>query len=172
MLKPVEIRAARLEDGGEILRCLAEAFDAYRDCYTPAAFADTTLDPDTLQERMQTMHILVAMQEGAVIGTVAGSHDGAEGHLRGMAVLPEFAGSGVAAMLLGEIENWLRNCGCSRVTLDTTEPLTRATKFYEKNGYSPSGRVTDFYGMPLIEYEKWLNAQPKILVSPSFKTNT
>jgi DNA-binding transcriptional MerR regulator len=43
------------------------------------------------------------------------------------------------------------------VTLDTTEPLTRAIRFYERQGYSPSGRVTDFYGMKLYEYRKALH---------------
>ena len=38
------IRKARLEDAGEILECLAQAFAPYRGSYTPAAFADTVLD--------------------------------------------------------------------------------------------------------------------------------
>ena len=33
-------------------------------------------------------------------------------------------------------------------------PLQRAIRFYERNGYRPSGRVADFFGMPLFEYVK------------------
>jgi len=29
-------------------------------------------------------------------------------------------------------------------------------RFYEKNGFRRSGKVTDFYGMPLFEYVKTL----------------
>jgi GNAT superfamily N-acetyltransferase len=77
-----------------------------------------------------------------------------EGHLRGMAVRSEWHGAGAAQALLEHAESELRAQGCWRVTLDTTLPLERAMRFYEKNGYRRSGRVTDFFGMRLIEYEK------------------
>lgn len=82
--------------------------------------------------------------------------DVTEGHLRGMAVLPEWQGGGVAEALLraAEAELVSRNCAC--ITLDTTEPLQRATRFYEKHGYRRSGRVSDFFGMRLHEYVKYL----------------
>jgi hypothetical protein len=35
-------------------------------------------------------------------------------------------------------------------------PLEAAMTFYEKHGYVRSGRVTDFFGMRLIEYAKRL----------------
>ena len=71
-----------------------------------------------------------------------------------MAVLPELRGSGLAAALLTEIEMWLKNHGCKRITLDTTLPLNAAIKFYENNGYKRSGRLEDFFDMPLVEYVK------------------
>ena len=40
------------------------------------------------------------------------------------------------------------------MTLNTTEPLSAAMKFYEKHGYQRSGRVSDFFGMRLIGYAK------------------
>ena len=51
----------------------------------------------------------------------------------------------------------LRACGCARVTLDTTEPLRRAIRFYERNGFRPTGAVGDFFGMPLFEYARALD---------------
>ena len=104
------------------------------------------------------MTILVATDEaGKVVGTVAGklaSKD--EGHLHGMAVLPECQGCGVAAQLLAAIESHLQSQCCTRITLDTTELLKRAARLYEKNGYKLSGRVTDFFGMALYEFAKTL----------------
>ena len=73
-----------------------------------------------------------------------------------MAALPSIRGKGLAAQLLGQAEMELRSRGCARITLDTTEPLERAMRFCEKNGYRRSARVSDFLGMPLIEYQKTL----------------
>jgi GNAT superfamily N-acetyltransferase len=75
-------------------------------------------------------------------------------HLRGMAVLPEWHGRGIAEELLQCAEAELDDRGCSQVSLDTTEPLQRAMRFYERHGYLASGRTTDFFGMPLHEYVK------------------
>ena len=152
------IRQAALADSESLLRCLVAAFAPYREQYMPAAFADTVLDESTLRTRLQSMHVLVAISNGQVVGTVAAAvHDGTEGHLRGMAVLPQFRGAGLAAQLLDTVEEWLRTQGCTRVSLDTTLPLQAAMKFYEKHSYTRSGRVTDFFGMPLIEYVKTLS---------------
>jgi GNAT superfamily N-acetyltransferase len=153
-----EIRPAQEGDAAAILECLAVAFAPYRERYTPAAFADTVLDRSILGARMQKMHILVAVSDGQIVGTVAGSTDeSGEGHLRGMAVLPKFHGTGIASRLLLAIEEWLQAQGCTRVSLGTTLPLQAAIKFYEKCGYSRSGTVRDFFGMPLIEYVKSLD---------------
>jgi GNAT superfamily N-acetyltransferase len=153
----VEIRQAQETDANAILHCLGAAFAPYREQYTATAFADTVLDDSAIRERMRSMHILVAVSAAQIVGTVAASlkHE-QEGHLRGMAVLPQFRRTGVAAQLLSAIEDWLRIKGCMRVSLDTTLPLQAAINFYEKHGYVRSGRVTDFFGMPLIEYVKSL----------------
>ena len=149
----VTIRAATQSDAEAILNCLSTAFEPYRHQYTPGGFADTILDPQTLQVRMRNMQVLVAVIAGRIVGTVAGAaSDDGEGHLRGMAVLPDHKGTGIAGRLLSAIEEWLCAHGCKRITLDTTLPLSAAMKFYEKHGYSQSGRVADFFGMPLIEY--------------------
>jgi ribosomal protein S18 acetylase RimI-like enzyme len=148
------IRTATEADSATILECLRAAFDPYRADYALEAFADTTLTPETLQRRFSTMRILVATSEaGDVVGTVAYTIvNPAEGHIRGMAVLPAWQGHGVAEHLLSAVESELRAQKCSRITLDTTEPLVSAIRFYEKKGFRRSGKVGDFFGMPLIEY--------------------
>lgn len=147
------IRKATAGDSAAILAVLRAAFAPYESRYTPAGFEDTVLTPDTLRERFKSMTILVAEEQG-IVGTIACSASGDEGHLRGMGVLPAFLGKGVAEELLGAAEEQLRARNCKRVTLDTTGPLERAMRFYEKHGYRRSGRVSDFFGMPLYEYEK------------------
>ncbi len=172
------IRKASRDDAAGILGCLRSAFEDYRDFYTPAAFLDTVLTPEALQVRLAEMSVFVAdhpasqldhgparvlpsIDRSAVIPPIVGTiacHvvDDKEGHLRGMAVLPAWRGTGLASQLLGRAESELRARNCTHITLDTTEPLQHAMRFYEKHGYRRSGKISDFFGMPLIEYHKAL----------------
>lgn len=153
----MEIAIAAPQDAEGILECLRVAFEPYRAEYSAAGFDDTTLDRKSLRRRMRNMTVLVARDDsGAVIGTVAFSVQHGEGHLRGMAVRPEQQGRGVGKQLLRIAERMLLSQHCRRVTLDTTVPLQRAMRFYERSGYRASGRVSEFFGMPLYQYEKLL----------------
>jgi GNAT superfamily N-acetyltransferase len=141
-----------------VLKCLHVAFAPYENQYTAEGFADTALTDDTIHQRIAAMTVFVAEEERAgVIGTiacgmVAGAGD--EGHIRGMAVSPTWQGHGVADALLAAVETELRDLKCNRITLDTTAPLQRAIRFYERNGFRASGNIGDFFGMPLYQYVK------------------
>ncbi len=152
----IVIRRASAADARGILECLAAAFEPYRASYTPDAYLDTVLTEETILQRLKSMQVLVAVTpDEEVVGTLAClPSEGGEGHLRGMAVLPEWQGRGLAGKLLDTAEAELLNRGCSRITLDTTEPLGPAIRFYESHGYRRSGTITDFFGMPLHEYAK------------------
>ena len=117
---------------------------------------DTILTTETFLHRLSEMSVFVATgASGEAVGTIACEVlDDGEGHLRGMAVRTELHGSGLSNRLLERAEDELRMAGCKIITLDTTEPLNRAIRFYEKNGYRPTGKVGSFFGMPLLEYSK------------------
>jgi N-acetylglutamate synthase-like GNAT family acetyltransferase len=155
---PFAVRKASAEDCAQILQCLREAFEPYREAYTPKAFLDTVLSPAALEKRFSTISIFVAAGPGGeIIGTIGCNRvNQLEGHIRGMAVRNAWHGSGAAHRLLEAAEAELRALGCQRITLDTTEPLRRAISFYRKKGFQPTGMVTDFFGMPLYEYAKQL----------------
>ena len=150
------IRSAGVEDAAAILQCLRAAFEPYHTQYTPQAWLDTVMTPETLLQRLTSITVLVAVDaQGNVVGTIGGvAVSSSEGHLRGMAVPPEWHGRGIAQRLLEAMEKHLLGKGCSRISLDTTEPLQRDTRFYEEHGFRRTGKVTDFFGMPLIEYLK------------------
>lgn len=155
---PVSIRPATAKDASAVTDCLQSAFESHRGGYTPDAYRETTLTPELYRERFASMTILVAVADKyLVVGTLAFQviAEG-QGHLRGMAVLPAWHGTGVAERLLATAERELRAVGCSHVSLDTTEPLERAVRFYEKHGYRSTGRVTAFFGMAMFEYAKLL----------------
>ena len=156
----VAVRRAQVEDAESIVTCLESAFDPFRSAYTPDAFRDTVPSPEAIRARMSHMTIYVAIvADGDNVGTVASAMEGKEGHLRGMAVRPSWQGHSIAAHLLSAVEHDLVAAGCERLTLDTTLPLQRAMRFYQRNGFVASGRVTDFFGMPLHEYVKPLISQ-------------
>jgi ribosomal protein S18 acetylase RimI-like enzyme len=150
------IRRAAHQDASGILQCLHAAFETYRESYTPEAFHDTVLTLETLHQRLNTMTLFVAVsRSNEIIGTIGCSLTSTEeGHIRGMAVQPGWHGCGVAEELLHSCESELRNRKCVRITLDTTQPLLRAIRFYERNGYRPTGNIADFFGMRLFEYVK------------------
>ena len=152
------IRRAGPSDTDGVLECLRLAFEPYRDRYTHEALLDTVMSADTIARRFNEMCVLVAANEdGQIVGTIGYKvDDGHEGHIRGMAVTPTHLGSGVATRLLEAVETALRQEGCLLVSLDTTEPLQRAVRFYERNGFSFSGASSDFFGMRLLELTKRL----------------
>jgi GNAT superfamily N-acetyltransferase len=151
----ISIRSATHADCERILSCLSSAFAQYESSYSPAAYADTVLTNESLRKRMDDMQVFVAVSgSGEIIGTIACKALDEDGHLRGMAVLPEWQGHGLAKLLLDRAESEMRDQGCKRITLDTTEPLKRAVRFYERNGFRSTGKVSDFFGMPLFEYAR------------------
>jgi len=152
------VRRANPADGDGILTCLHSAFEPSKTSYTRDAYADTVLDGAALNQRLSEMIIFIALSEsGVVVGTIACKMvDVEEGYLRGMAVLPPWQGTDAAQQLLEQAQSELRQLGCRRITLDTTAPLKRAMRFYERNGFRATDRVTDFFGMKLFEYQKKL----------------
>ena len=152
----VLLRKAEAGDSAAISACLAAAFARFRDQYTPEAYADTVPNADGILRRMREMNVLVAVSDSAIVGTLGYTVSGSEGHLRGMAVVPEWQGTGVASDLLAAVETELQQRGCDSITLDTTEPLQSAIRFYQNRGYCRWGRTADFFGMPLYEYRKLL----------------
>lgn len=157
-LSAVTIRQATAADCEGILACLHSAFAPFQSQYTPGAYNDTVLDLNTVRERLHEMTVFTAVSDsGEIVGTIAcKALRNGEGHLRGMAVLPLWQGRGISQLLLDRAESHLREGGCNRITLDTTEPLKRAIRFYERNGFCATGRSVDFFGMSLFEYAKRL----------------
>jgi len=151
------IRRAQMEDVESLCACLELAFESFRAKYTSDAFRDTVPSARAMRERMVHMVVYAAVAtDGEIVGTIASAMEGDEAHLRGMAVLPVWHGRGIAEQLLRAAEKDLLAAGCVRITLDTTVPLQRAIRFYQRNGFVASGRVTDFFGMDLYEYVKVL----------------
>jgi len=153
----ISIRRATDADIDGILTCLHLAFEPYKTSYTPAAYQDTVPTFSGVEQRLREMCVLVAVnQANEILGTLAyQALKDNEGHLRGMAILPQWQRRGLAKRLLERAESDLRERNCSRCTLDTTPQLRDAIRFYESNGYIATGK-SDLFGVPLIDYVKQL----------------
>lgn len=147
------LRRASPEDAEGILECLAAAFEPYRESYTLGGFADTVQAPNTLPRRLAGMSVFVA----------AGGRGGRDGRMRGDGRrgarprdgrAPGLAGTRRRAAAPPRGGRRAAGEGLSARDLETTAPLARAIRFYEINGYSATGRISDFFGMPLFEYAK------------------
>lgn len=152
----IRIRRATVRDVPEILGCLAAAFAPFRRQYTEVAYAATVLDERRLSRRMSRMTVLVAAGPGGrVLGTISvKSVSPPHAHLRGMAVLPEAQGQGVGSRLLRRAVAWARAEGHGVVTLETTEVLREAGRFYRSRGFRETGRTRRWGGMRLLAFER------------------
>ncbi|UCC19205.1 MAG: GNAT family N-acetyltransferase [Promethearchaeota archaeon] len=154
------IRKAIHSDANNIHKVILAAFEEYQEYYTPEGFADTVMSEKSTLERMREMILYVAInQEGSIIGSIGWQKiNEKEGHIRGMAVHPQWQGrNSPAKALLQIVENDAKSRGCTFLTLNTTEILKRAQKFYEKNGFKRTGKMGDFFGSTIYEYIKLLD---------------
>jgi ribosomal protein S18 acetylase RimI-like enzyme len=64
-------------------------------------------------------------------------------------VSPRRHGAGVGLTLLRYVEQEVRNAGGRLLIIETSdaEPLSRARRFYVRNGYAECGRIPDFYAV-------------------------
>ena len=95
-------------------------------------------------------------QRKRIIGTIGWQKvDNKEGHIRGMAVIPNRQGKNSPAIaLLRIVEEDAKSEGCTLLTLDTTAILERAQSFYRKCGFKKTGKTGDFFGSTIYEFAK------------------
>ncbi|MFX0027241.1 MAG: GNAT family N-acetyltransferase [Candidatus Hermodarchaeota archaeon] len=159
MLIDFTIRLATIKDAKAVHEILLDAFEEYRSFYSPEGFTDTVLSEEKAKDRIKDMKVYVAVdQQSKIIGTIGWQKlNKFEGHIRGMGVIPSRQGKRSPAMsLLKCVERDAQLEKCKILTLDTTEILKRAQKFYEKNGYKRTGKIGDFFGSIIYEFAKTL----------------
>jgi GNAT superfamily N-acetyltransferase len=92
--------------------------------------------------------------DGRVVGVASGgtneSHPGTR-WLYGMYVSPGARGSGVADLLVDEVEKWARDQGVDKLYLHVAGPMSRAKAFYESVGFSETGDVMNMARDPSIQ---------------------
>jgi len=79
--------------------------------------------------------ILVAVDNGRIIGTVIGGFDGRRGMIYHLAVLTEYQKHGTGKALLHEVEKRLQDIGCLKVYLMVTHDNASIVPYYENEGW-------------------------------------
>jgi ribosomal protein S18 acetylase RimI-like enzyme len=154
----VQIRRAILADAPDIAAVLLSAFAEYESLYTPAAFAATTPTANQILVRMAEGPIWVALQDNALMGTLAAVLKHEALYLRGMGIVPVARGARIGDKLLAQAEEFAAQHSCERMFLSTTPFLTRAIRLYEQFGFRRNAEGPhDLFGTPLFTMSKSLH---------------
>lgn len=85
--------------------------------------------------------LLLAEEDGKVVGNILGSHDERKGWVNHLAVLPEYEGKGVSAMLLEHLEKWFCEQSVEIFAALIDHDKRRSQSFFAKHGYSYGGHI-------------------------------
>jgi len=91
--------------------------------------------------------MLLAEEDGHLVGSALGGWDGRRGWLYHVAVHRDERRRGIGRTLVAEMERRLHDLGCPKLNLIVWDDNTEAMRFWEANGYERD---------PTVEYSKRL----------------
>jgi ribosomal protein S18 acetylase RimI-like enzyme len=168
----IEIRDARPEEYAEAGRVTA---DAYREFVTPGrSWEEYLVRLADVADRARRTSIIVAVEDGEVLGTVTLELDGrtdtesrnnreaeplrpGQAHVRMLGVAPQARGRGVGRMLMDACLEESRRAGKTQLTLNTTERMKAARRMYESMGFTRTEDTVFPDGFVLLGYRKELS---------------
>lgn len=86
--------------------------------------------------------MLVALDDGAVVGSVMAGYDGHRGWISRIAVLKRYQKGGLGRALIAAAEARLADLGCIKINLQVVESNAGAIAFYERAGFRIERRVS------------------------------
>ena len=151
------IRRASPSDSHAIAEIFKEAFGPFQSGYTPAAYANTVVGKEVIQQRMQEGFSWVAVENDFTLGTVSATPTWDGLYVTGMAVSPKAQGKKAGFKLMCSLEELATQRSDKRLYLYTTPFLDRAINLYEKFGFRRYGKPDEqWMGTTLIQFEKFL----------------
>jgi|ERR1043166_6602026 GNAT superfamily N-acetyltransferase len=158
-LPEVEIRLAVPGDEAVMESLILQAFEPFREQYTPGAFDYTAIKADKISERFAEGPMWLAYIDGEPVGTVSGLPEEGRFYIRSMAVKPSAQGKHVGQRLLEELEIYAREARFEKLFLYTTFILPAAHRLYEKNGFYVVRETAteEWFDMGGLEMEKILD---------------
>ena len=101
--------------------------------------------PDRMIEnklRVQPELLLVAEDDGSLVGAVMAGFDGTRGWMYHLAVAPERRSQGIGTALMRAAEEGLRELGCPKINLQVRATNDGVIAFYRSLGYEVEERVS------------------------------
>jgi ribosomal protein S18 acetylase RimI-like enzyme len=86
--------------------------------------------------------VMVAEQDGEVVGVVVGTIDGTRAYFHRLAVLPRKQGKGIGRKLVEAIEKRFKQRGVNRVLIMVNQDNPEVLPFYHSLGYEEQKYVT------------------------------
>jgi len=149
----VELRLAEAGDASAIARLSKQEIEqGLAWSWTPARVGRALADPDT--------NVLVARDQGGLLGFGIMIYREQHAHLCLFAVRPDGRRQGVGSALLAWLERVAQVAGVQRLSLEARHDNVAAIAFYQEHGYRTSGVVAGMYqGVEDgVRLEKWLSS--------------
>ena len=91
--------------------------------------------------------LLLAVVDGAIVGTLLGTFDGWRGNLYRLVVAPEHRRQGIGRQLVREVEQLFRHWGVKRTTVLVEVDRPWAIEFWSAVGYPRDERIVRHVGV-------------------------
>ena len=127
-----------------IRECRCEDVEAVLELWRQAeATPSVTDNADDLRRAVadSPTHVLVAVAEGQIVGSIIGTFEGWRGNIYRMAVHPNYRRRGIARALVAEVEKRLTRQGAKRITALVEKDHPKAMTFWEAVGYRVDERI-------------------------------
>jgi N-acetylglutamate synthase-like GNAT family acetyltransferase len=128
------IRAARRDECVAIVALIHECFGEYRGKIVPesSALADTAAK---IEAFFPDEHVAVAEQDGRLIGCITAVRKPGHVYLGRLAVLKPHRRAGIAASLIGSVEDFARRHGVSEIRLEVRIVFTGNQRLFQALGF-------------------------------------
>ena len=97
--------------------------------------------PEQWEKAYGNTEFIARNDDGEIIGGITGTYFWQHMHIDFLWVDPAQQGKGIAAQLMGRMEQYARDLKCRQITLDTFS--FQAPGFYRKQGFREFGRLED-----------------------------
>lgn len=131
----MNIRSYRQADESDVI-------ELWREVFPSAPARNDPLQDIALKLSEQPEYFLVAVVDGALVGTAMAGFDGHRGWVYYVAVHSSYQRRGIGSAMMREVESTLSHSGCPKVNLQIRASNAEVQAFYESLGYEVEERIS------------------------------